>query len=243
MKTHVIIGCSGTNSIPWTIAQKLLSKGDRVLITVNNPDLLSLSEKNLEVRLCDVTQDSDIDRLIDLIKDIELGSLTYSACTVQRADQKDLLSATREQWHHSFEVNVISASIIIARLEYKLRHDRANVLLIGSRSGQDHVTESSITYAVSKSALHHLGQVLSWSLAPDCVVNVLVPGFCATDRHAKVLSEETIQQRARLYKDKSALGKTTDINDIASTAVMLLETQSMTGEMIRIDAGQKIGLG
>lgn len=242
MKTHIIVGCSGTNSIPWAIARQLASRGDRVLVTVRDPALLDMAQNNIDVTVCDVTDDRDIQRLAARTRDLDLASFTYSACRVQRASQQDL-DAAKSEWHASFDVNVIGACSILSALEQQLRTNGTNILLIGSRAGLDHDAGSSITYAVTKAALHHLGLVLSHSLAPDCAVNVLAPGFVPTDRHHKILSPETIQQRVDRYQHQAALADIPRLQDLVSTAVMLIDTRSITGEIIRVDSGYHIGHG
>ena len=78
----------------------------------------------------------------------------------------------------------------------------------------------------------HLTRCLSVALAPDIRVNTVAPGFLHT-RWAANWSEEQILRNA----ERALLQRHTGIEDAAAVYTMLAKNESITGQVITIDAG------
>ncbi len=91
---------------------------------------------------------------------------------------------------------------------------------------------SSIAYAVSKAGTIHLTKCLAAALAPDIRVNAVAPGFLHT-RWVANFTDEQIQ----FITLQAPLKKATDLEDTAAVYVMLARNESMTGQVITVDAG------
>ena len=95
---------------------------------------------------------------------------------------------------------------------------------------------SSIAYAVSKAAGMHMTKCLSVALAPEVNVNAVAPGILLT-RWSGGYTEERLSD----MKKTILLGKTTDVDECAAMYIAIAKNDSMTGQMVIVDAGQGIG--
>ncbi len=91
---------------------------------------------------------------------------------------------------------------------------------------------SSLPYSVSKAALVHLTRCLAMALAPDIRVNTVAPGFLQT-RWSAHWSEEKIRNNA----ERALLQRHTGLEDTAAAFLMLAKNDSITGQVITVDAG------
>jgi 3-oxoacyl-[acyl-carrier protein] reductase len=91
---------------------------------------------------------------------------------------------------------------------------------------------SSIGYAVSKAALTHFSWCLSKALAPEITVNVVAPGAMLT-RWVPNLTEE----RKKKTIEGAPLKRYSELEDVASAILMVCRNDSMTGQIVTVDAG------
>ncbi len=96
-------------------------------------------------------------------------------------------------------------------------------------------TGSSIAYAVSKAAQIHLTKCLAVALAPEIRVNGVAPGLLLTrwaagfsDEHVKAMTSQTL------------LKKTADVEECAAMYLALAKNDSITGQVLVVDAGQVV---
>ena len=89
------------------------------------------------------------------------------------------------------------------------------------------------TYAVSKSALWWATQTMAQALAPNVRVNAIAPGPVLPSIH---------QSRGDFDGERAGtlLGHGAEPEHIAATVQFILDTPSMTGEMITLDGGQHL---
>jgi 3-oxoacyl-[acyl-carrier protein] reductase len=92
---------------------------------------------------------------------------------------------------------------------------------------------SSIAYAVAKAGLIHLTRCLAVALAPEVTVNCVAPGLMEGTRMAKRLPTEVVESTRRL----AVLQRSTAIDDVAAQVVAFCRADSVTGQVLNIDAG------
>jgi 3-oxoacyl-[acyl-carrier protein] reductase len=112
------------------------------------------------------------------------------------------------------------------------RNGGGQLINTASTSGIRGAGGSSIAYSVSKAATIHLTKCLATALAPDIRVNAVAPGLMRT----RWLSHFDAAQLARAT-ERTPLGRTADLDDTARVFVMLAQNESMTGEVVVVDAG------
>lgn len=141
-----------------------------------------------------------------------------------------------EQLRNLFDVNVLSAMMLSKAV---LR----DMLLNGTEGSLVHVSSVSTAtgykglsmYGATKGALEAFSQGVAREWGERGIrSNCVAPGFMETDMTA-TLDEE---QKDRIY-ERTSLGQPTDEADVAEHIAALLspDAESVTGEVIRIDAG------
>src|SRR3984957_15475456 len=105
-----------------------------------------------------------------------LDTLVNNAGTTALIPHHDVEAATVDVWRRIFEVNVFGTwSMTVAALP-ALQEAKGSVVNVSSLAGV-RPTGSSIPYAASKAALHHMTVLLAKVVGPDVRVNAVAPGL------------------------------------------------------------------
>ena len=145
----------------------------------------------------------------------------------------ELDKLTTEIWDRIFATNVRGPFQLAraAAVHMRLR-GAGRIVNIASVAGLK-PTGSSIAYASSKAALIHLTRCLAVALAPTITVNCVAPGLVEGTRMADRIPPEVV---ARVRQD-AVLQRTADANDIALQVVAFCRADTVTGQVLNIDAG------
>jgi ketoreductase RED2 len=136
-------------------------------------------------------------------------------------------------WQKILNLNLLAPWRFIQAAEPLLREStNGNVILVGALAGAD-VGGSSIPYAVSKAALHHMGKLLGGALGPEIRVNTVAPGFIET----RWTSGEDWGGLRGLVEQKAPLHRTGNPDEIAEMALGLPRSTYVTGQTLVADGG------
>ena len=145
----------------------------------------------------------------------------------------ELDKLTVEIWDRIFNTNVRGPfQLARAAAPHMKKQGAGRIVNIASIGGLMPAA-SSIAYASSKAALIHLTRCLAVALAPDIAVNCVAPGLIEGTRMAQRLPPAVVD-RAR---QSVALGRTSDMRDIAEQVVTFCRADSITGQVLVIDGG------
>jgi ketoreductase RED2 len=109
-----------------------------------------------------------------------LDTLVYAAGRTQRIPHRELDLVTDEVWSALLTANLLGPWRMVKAAAPHLREaEDGNVVFIGSLAAAQ-AGGSSIPYAVSKAAVHHLCVMLAVALGPEIRVNTVAPGFIET---------------------------------------------------------------
>ncbi|MGH7300971.1 MAG: SDR family NAD(P)-dependent oxidoreductase [Candidatus Rokuibacteriota bacterium] len=92
---------------------------------------------------------------------------------------------------------------------------------------------SSIAYATSKAGLIHLTRCLAVAMAPEVTVNCVAPGLMEGTRMTSRLRPET----AEGARQRAVLKRAASVEDVADQVVAFCRSDSVTGQVLNIDAG------
>ena len=190
-----------------------------------------------DLRCCDAIND-----LMDRVCGV-FGSCDVLVNNASVFIHDSLESATEELWDSHHAVNV-KAPLFLAKAFVKAFNERtadkhylseirpAIINIIDQRVLN--LTPYFLTYSVSKYALWGLTQVLARELAPRIRVNAIAPGIVLPD------SWQTEDQ----FYEKSMqlpLGQPIELDDLGKAFSFILTTESVTGQLFALDAGQHMG--
>jgi ketoreductase RED2 len=179
----------------------------------------------------DVAQEEEAKRLVAtaLERFGKLDVVVNNAGTTRRVPFQDLDGADDELWQRILAVNLMGPWYVSRAAAPALRETKGSIVNVGSVAGLI-AGGSSLPYAVSKAALHHLTRTLAQALAPDVRVNAVAPGLVDTPWTAGWESNQAIVAR-------TPLGRAATPEDIADAVDFLAHAQFATGQVLAVDGG------
>jgi NAD(P)-dependent dehydrogenase (short-subunit alcohol dehydrogenase family) len=156
------------------------------------------------------------------------------------------LEATREDWRHSFEVNVMGAAIATrCALPYMRAEGGGAVVNMGSISSFV-AQKGSFVYNTTKAALVEMTRCLALDLVDDGIrVNCVCPGTVWTPAVAQMAASlghtrETVGDEPNFGREQ-IMKRLPDPPEIAGAVLFLAsdEASFITGESLMVDGGWK----
>ena len=239
---RVVLVTGGSRGIGLACARRFQQGGDRVAVTWRTKQPEDLDGPAGTHRLlpvsCDVTSASEVDRAFEEIER-SFGAVEVLVCAAGITDDTLLLRMSEERWDNVIETNLTAVYRTAKRaLGPMVRARRGRIVLISSvvafigSAGQ-------VNYGASKAALVGFARSLAREVASRTItVNVLAPGFVATDMIA-VLGEDRVASLISMVP----LGRQADPDEIASAVEFLASDGAgyVTGAVLAVDGG--LGMG
>ncbi len=144
---------------------------------------------------------------------------------------------TIQEWDEIFDINTRGAFLLARAAGETLLRQRRGVVIFVSSIHEDVGLERLAAYAASKGALRMLARVLALEWAPRGVrVNVLAPGYVATDLTAGIRANPSLLQS---IEEATPLGRMATPNEVAAAAVFMASEAAayMTGTSLVLDGG------
>lgn len=229
----------GTKGIGKAVAQILAKAGYNLILTYGNDVEAAqfvqaeFTEKfNTEIFIlqADITSEKSIQVIFDFLesKDIRLFSLIFNAGITSRTRFEDI---KQEEWERVFYANVHFPVFLLQKILSRIEIG-GNVLFTGSLMGV-YPHSVSLSYGVTKSAMHALVQNLVKFMAPYKIrVNAIAPGFVDTDWQKTKPAEIR-----RNIENKIALERFCDPNELAEIYKLIVENNYLNGEIITVSGG------
>ena len=180
----------------------------------------------------DLADDASARTLVASVLDrhSRLDVLVNNAGLSIRIPHADLKAATPALWRQMLDVNLISPFVLVAEAEAALRRAGGCVVNIGTHAGV-RPKGSSIPYAASKAALHHVTKLLALALAPDIRVNAVAPGLVLTPMTA------SWPDMLETWNTRAPMKRPAKPEDIADLVAALCANDYVTGEIVIADGG------
>lgn len=229
----------GTKGIGKAVAQILAKAGYNLILTYGNDVEAAqfvqaeFTEKfNTEIFIlqADITSEKSIQVIFDFLesKDIRLFSLIFNAGITSRTRFEDI---KQEEWERVFYANVHFPVFLLQKILSRIEIG-GNVLFTGSLMGV-YPHSVSLSYGVTKSAVHALVQNLVKFMAPYKIrVNAIAPGFVDTDWQKTKPAEIR-----RNIENKIALERFCDPDELAEIYKLIVENNYLNGEIITVSGG------
>ena len=163
-----------------------------------------------------------------------LDIVVNSASVFQR---RGLLDVTLEDWDHTMAINLRGPFLITQRAARLMAENPipGGVIINICDASVDSPWREYPHHCISKSALWMLTQVSALTLGPAIRVNAIAPGAVMKPA-GRVTSDE---DWARIG-ERNVLRRTGTPEDVARAVVYLCQEDFITGELLRINAGQHL---
>ena len=246
-RVAVVFGVANKRSIAWSIAQGLHNAGAKLAITYQN-ERLALEAKDLILSLpgaeafqCDVSDDAEIARLFEKLKERygKLHVLVHSIAFAPADEMKgDFVNTSREGFRVALDVSVYSL-IAVSRAAAPLMNDGGSIMTMTYYASEKVVPRYNVM-AVAKAGLECTVRYLAFELGKQNIrVNAISAGPIKT-LAARGIAGFTDMHKA--HAERAPLGRNVDVNEVGATGVFLASDASsgITGEVIYVDCGYNI---
>jgi 3-oxoacyl-[acyl-carrier protein] reductase len=252
-----VIVTGSASGLGATSAAILAGNGGRVVINYSSSkkeaeetaDVCRTAGGEVAVVQGDVSRDEDCKKIVAVAAPWgRLDALINNAGTTKHVDHSDLDGLSAEDFQRIYAVNTIGPFQMIraarALLEAGAKHSSrsSSVVNISSIAGVAGIG-SSVAYVGSKGALNSMTLSLSRALAPLIRVNAVCPGYIDTPWFTKGRGPEMAGKIRDMVTEQSPLKIATNADDVAELVCFLAspKSRSITGEIVRIDAGAHLG--
>lgn len=244
MSQRVVMVTGGTQGLGADIAHRFVAQGDAVVIV----DIAKAKGEQYQQQLqkegtalfihADIQDDQAIDNCIKQVINQfgRIDVLVNNACIYDDSG----LASSREQWHHTLGVNLISAAIFAQKVA---PHMAAGSVIVNMGSiGGKVAAAGRLLYPASKAAMLQLTKNVAAELAPKGIRVVAVsPAWT----WSPALADMADQQRERADAVGALthpLGRVGDGIEIANVVCFLASEQAswITGVDIPVDGGFSI---
>lgn len=219
-----------------TAAQEVVS-----LLCANDMANYSRVDYSAAAFSADLSRERETRELIDRVVawSGEPVSLLVNNASIFERDEWD--SVTPERWHQHLAVNLEAPYILARCVGEGLLHasdgvgrDLSGVIVNMIDQRVLNLTPHFVSYSVSKYGLLGLTRVLALALAPR--VRVVGIGLGQTLASAKQSDSDFMRKAS-----STPLGEAVSLEDVCCTLGYILDSRSLTGQMIALDGGEHLG--
>jgi 3-oxoacyl-[acyl-carrier protein] reductase len=223
----------GARGIGLAITRALIAQGAKVHVFDMAPGE-EADNGSFQFHKVDIADSGSVDAAVAGLKDSV--SLLVNNAGITR--DRSVLKMSDDEWQSVLSVNLTGAFHVVRALAPAMREAGygriVNITSINGIRGKF----GQANYSASKAGLIGLTKTLARELGPRGItVNAVAPGMVMTEM-AKALPEEFLAKA----REESLLPELAEPEDIANAVLFLLSdaARMITGEVIRVDAGQYI---
>ena len=253
-KTALVLGVANKWSLAYAIAQAFSREGANLILTYQNDrqkltvEELGTTLKARQVLACDVSQDTELDRLTKELKDsgTVLNSVVHSIAFANREDlDGSFLDTSRAGFALAQDVSAYSLVAVAraTRPAMAAQEQGGASLITLSYLGAVRVVQNYNVMGVAKAALEASVRYLASDLGPSNIrVNAISAGPVKT---ASARAVRDFSKMLGSFAQLAPLLRNTDPAEVGDAAVFLASDlgRGVTGNVIYVDSGfQVMGL-
>ena len=246
-KTALVFGVANNRSIAWGITQAFHKQGANIGLSYAG-EVLERRVKPLAesidcnfVETCDVTQDDQIQNIVEKAADT-FGQIDILVHSIGFANRDELTgpyyNTTREGFHLAMDISAFSFTSLAKAFEPVLRSGGAMITL--THYAADKVFPNYNVMAIVKAALENSVRYLAYDFGPKGIrVNAISAGPVRTLAAAGVSGFKIMYRK---FTDVAPLRQGINLEDLGNAAVFLCSDMSAktTGQVLFVDSGYNI---
>ena len=227
------------------IALELARHGARILVHYHQAGAAEVRDTILAIKshgvdahsvAADLSEAEGVDALFAALNE-RYGQLDIVVNSASVFQQRQLLDVTLQDWDLTMAVNLRAPFLITQRAARLMMENPVpgGVIINICDAGADRPWQDYSHHGVSKSALWMLTQVSALSLAPAIRVNAILPGAMLKPAGREVSDEEWSR-----VGERNLLRRAGTPEDVARAALYLCQEDFISGEMLRVNAGEHL---
>ena len=234
-KTAIITG--GSKGIGYSIAERFMNEGAKVIICSRNGSELSEAASNLscESYQLDVSDSKGVKSMAEWFsKEHEkLDILVNNAGLIRPGSIAD---TTEEDWDLQINVN-LKGPFLMSNNFLPIMSSGSSILNISSTVGLRSM-RGAVAYCASKAGVVNLTKAMALDLAGKIRVNCICPAVVDTPMVAERVSKGNVSRK--MLESVQPIGRMGKPEEIAAMALHLCgpEAEWTTGSIITVDGGQ-----
>jgi NADP-dependent 3-hydroxy acid dehydrogenase YdfG len=234
-KERVAIITGASSGIGAATAIALANEGIRVIAVARRADRLKAlcKQSNLiESFICDVTQQSDVDRLAAHCKQLAVEILIN--CAGGAFDAATILDGDPDIWEKTYEINVIATLRVTKAITPIMQSiGKGHIVIVSSTAGH-RAYENGGSYVAAKFAETSMAHTLRLELNGQPIrITEIAPGMVKTDEFALNRFDGDADKAAKVYEGVDKPLTAEDVAESIRWSVMLPEHFNVDSMVIR----------
>ena len=191
-------------------------------------ETLTAAGRIVELVQADLAKPDDIDKLMEQARSSGPLDAVINNASLFAYDDSDTISASEIDRHMA--VNVTAPALLIRALNDQMPEGKQGAVINMLDAKLFGINPDYFSYTLSKSACHTLTQIAAQAYAPRLRVNGIAPGIVLP-------SGGQTEEEFQLSHKRNLLGQGALMKEIVAAMHLLLDTRSITGEVIILDGG------
>ena len=180
----------------------------------------------------DLKNPKQVEKILPIAKR-KLGTIDCLINNAALFEKDDISNFTTKSWNDHLNINLFAPTILTKQFAKQASKKKISNIINIIDQRIFNLTPFFMSYTISKSGLQTLTKTMAMRLRPNIKVNGIAPGPIIkskrqTNRHFKNQVKSTL------------LKKSVDLEDICNAAELLIENNSITGQIIAVDSGQNL---
>ncbi len=245
LKGRNVLITGGSRGIGRAIAERFYQEGAHVMVNYNS-STKAIGEMQSDMHGCEFIKAdvSNRDQVSSMFNQLEekIDTLDILVNNAGVMDVMPLEQYDDKRVRKVFDINIFGSMYsTLAAMDLIKKSSDPVIINIASNAGVGTAADNTTYYAMTKAAIAMLTKRLAFDLRESHVrVNGIAPGWIKTDM---TIAGKTAVEKTNLeglFRSRTSLSMTGEVNDIASAALFLATDDSkyMNGQILVIDGGR-----
>lgn len=236
----IVLVTGGAKRVGKAIVRALAARGCKLVVHYHTSqteaeetvhELLAAGREAIAVR-ADITQEGDVDRMLEAVV-AQFGRIDVLVNNAAIFFRTPVETLTIEEWERTLEVNLTGTFLCAHKIGLRMQewgwgHIINMADVAGLRPWADY-----IPYSISKACVITFTQGLAMELAPQVMVNAIVPG-------PMLFQEDTPEEVRQREINKTLVKRMGTPEEVAKLVVFVAESDYSTGSLFHIDGGRSL---
>ena len=180
----------------------------------------------------DLKNSKQVEKIVPLAKK-KLGAIDCLINNAALFEKDDISNFTTKSWNDHFNINLLAPTILTKQFAKQASKKTVSNIINIIDQRIFNLTPFFMSYTISKSGLQTLTKTMAMRLGPNIKVNAIAPG-------PTIKSKRQTEKHFRNQVKSTLLKKSVRLEDICDNVEFLINSNSITGQIVAVDSGQNL---